>query len=199
MAQDPAVSSVHGNLLMVAIAVILAFLVLLLALAMLSGLWGSHCPAPPLIQITEVFHTEQGKMNLASRITIENRHCVEYRNRDLKAVFFRNGEELFARINTLNGYDFIPTQHFGVSTIGGAGCRNDFFSPGEKILIDLKNGYYRPGDRIELRIYQRSADSRPAPITGDLTDWGYISEWLDENVHSEKSGYRLISQHQVLG
>lgn len=199
MAQDPAVSSVHGNLLMVAIAVILAFLVLLLVLGMLSGLWGSQSLAPPLIQITDVFHTEKGKMNLASRIAIMNRHCVEYRNRDLKAVFFRNGEELFARINTLNGHNFIPTQHFGVSTIGGAGCSNDFFSPGEKILIDLKNGYYRPGDRIELRIYQRSTDTRPAPITGDLTDQAYMSTWLDEHIYSEKSGYRLISQHQVLG
>lgn len=196
MERDPAVSSVHGNLLMVIIVVIIAAILLLYVMGMMDGLGGTRTLAPPLIQITAVFHTKQGVMNLASQVAIENKYTVEYPNKDLQAEFLCNGKQLLANIFTLHGPGFIPTHHFGVSTIGGAGCSGDYFSPGEKILIDLKNGYYRPGDTVELRIYQRSDDTSVAPITGLITDDSYMEEWKKKNLYSERKGYRLISQHR---
>ena len=196
MKRDPAASSVHGVISMVAVVVILAAMVFLLIMGMLSFLDSSDSLAPPLIQITLVDHTKQGKMNLASRVTIQNMDSIEYPNKDLQAEFRCNGKELLADIFTLHGTDFIPTHHFGVSTMGGAGCSGDYFSPGEKILIDLTNGYYHPGDTVELRIYQRSSDSRPSPILGQVSDRDYMDDWFAENYYSPRDGYRLISQHR---
>jgi hypothetical protein len=70
-----------------------------------------------------------------------------------------------------------------------------YFSPGEKIEINLKNGRYRPGDQVELRIYEKSGDSSFTPIMGDITDSGYMQEWIEENFYSKHPGYRIISQH----
>ena len=198
MERDPAISSVHGGMLMVAVVVILSILVLLIVMGMMGVFGGSNTLAPPLIQITVVNHTQHGVMNLASRVTIENKHTVEYPNKDLQAEFLCNGKELLANIFTLHGPGFIPSHHFGVSTIGGPGCSGDYFSPGERILIDLKNGYYRPGDTVELRIYQRSGDTSVAPITGLITDHSYMEEWQEENLYSQRKGYRLISQHRFV-
>jgi hypothetical protein len=138
-------------------------------------------------------------MKLASRIVIQNTGTKEYRNRLLQAKFYCNNKKLYAFINTLHGEDFIPSQHFGVSTIGGSGCRGEYFSPGEMILIDLKDGYYAPGDLVELRIFQNSSgySYRTAPITGSLTDKKYMKEWLDENVFFSGQGYHILSQDRV--
>jgi hypothetical protein len=136
-------------------------------------------------------------MKLASRVFITNTHSVEYKNRDLMAVFLRNGKELYAEIHTLHGEGFIPTQHFGVSTIGGSGCRGEYFSPGEKIEINLKNGYYAPGDLVELRIYQKSTDTSLTPFIGTPKYIDEMNEWAEENFFSNHPGYRIISQHKV--
>ena len=153
--------------------------------------------APPLIEVTSVLHTTaSGSTQQASRIFIRNTHSVEYKNRDLMAEFYKNNKKLYARIYTLHGVGFIPTHHFGVSTIGGAGCRDDYFSPGEEIEINLKDGYYAPGDLVELRIYQKSGDTSYLPLIGNLLDSHYMDEWLGENFYSEHKGYRLISQHR---
>jgi hypothetical protein len=197
MRKDLADSPVISSILMIAILLILFILLLLAFLSLFGGLNGSGALAPPLIKVTDVYHnTTGGTYNFASRVVIENTCTTEYSNQDLMAVFFCNDEELYAVINTLHGEDFIPSHHFGVSTIGGSGCRGQYFSSGEKILVDLKNGYYEPGSLVELRIYQRSTDTRVAPITGSLLDTRYMTGWLQENVYSTKKGYRLISQHK---
>ena len=136
-------------------------------------------------------------MKLASRVFIENTNTADYKNRDLMAVFLRDGKELYAEIHTLHGEGFIPTQHYGVSTIAGSGCRGDYFSPGEKIEINLKNGYYAPGDEVELRIYQKSGDTSLTPFIGNLVNSHDLNEWVEENFYSEHPGYRIISQHKV--
>lgn len=199
MPRECGVSPVIGCLLLVALVFILALILFLAYLGMFSNLFGPFALAPPLIKVTSVLHTTpQGAMKLASRVFIENTNMVEYKNRDLMAVFLRNGEELYAVINTLHGEGFIPTQHFGVSTIGGSGCRGEYFSPGEKIEINLKNGYYAPGDQVELRIYQKSGDRSMSPFIGNPANMRDMNEWVEENFYPEHPGYRIISQHKVI-
>lgn len=197
MGREPAVSPVIGVILIVLLVVIIIAIFCLFLFGML------HMPefcdklAPPLIVVTSVLHTTpSGHTQQASRVFIENTNAIEYKNRDLMAEFFKNRKKLYARIYTLHGTDFIPTQHFGVATIGGSGCRDDYFSPGERIEINLKDGYYGPGDLVELRVYQKTSDMSLTPLTGNLLHWDYIQDWLGENFYSEHRGYRIISQHQ---
>lgn len=153
MDSDNADSPVIGIILIIALLFILFLILLLYLTGMLSGFYGQVTLAPPLIQVTSVLHyTPDGEMKLASRVAIMNTDTKEYKNRDLIAVFYRNKKKLYAVINTLHGEGFIPTQHFGVSTISGSGCKGEYFSPGEGILIDLKNGYYAPGNLVEMRV-----------------------------------------------
>lgn len=198
MRQEDGDSPVLGHVLIIGLVIILGAILLLAYLGMLNGFFSSFALAPSPIQITSVLHTTpQGAMKLASRVFVKNTNTVEYKNGDLMAVFLRNGEELFAEIHTLHGEGFIPTQHYGVSTIGGSGCRGDYFSPGEMIEINLKNGYYAPGDEVELRIYQRSSDTKMVPFIGNPVNMNDMSEWVNENLHPGHPGYRIISQHKV--
>lgn len=192
-------SQIYSIFLIILIMILLFFVILSYCLGFFNRFFEQPTLAPAIIQVISVSHIfGHGSTNLASRVSIQNMGRIEYRNRDLQAVFFRNEKKLFAIINTLHGENFVPTQHFGVSTMGGSGCRGEFFSPGEKILIDLKNGYYAPGDRVEVRIYQRNSGSSPTsyPITGLLTDSGFMKSWLDENIYSSRPGYHLLSQHR---
>ena len=197
MHREPAVSPVVGVILTVCIVILLVSLILAYLLGYLNAFTPANRLAPPLIQVTSVLHTTAaGTMKDASRVFIQNKDSVEFKNRDLMAEFYKGHEKLYARIFTLHGADFIPSHHFGVSTMGGAGCSKEYFSPGEMIEINLKDGYYAPGDLVELRIYQRSSDTSCTPLTGNVGDDEYMQDWLKENYYSEHKGYRIISQHQ---
>ena len=143
-----------AHILLIALVIFIGAILLAYCLGFLLGFFGEHPLAPPLFKVTSIVHTSpSGTMNLASRVFIENSVMTEFRNRDLMAEFYRNDKELYAKIYTLHGEGFVPTQHIGVATMGGSGCRGEYFSPGEKIEINLKNGQYHPGDKVELRIY----------------------------------------------
>ncbi len=197
MHREPAVSHVVSTIFLVVIVVGIIAVILAFLLGFLTALTPASRLAPPLIQVTSVIHTTaSGTMKDASRVFIQNKDSTEFKNRDLMAEFYKGREKLYARIFTLHGADFIPSHHFGVSTMGGAGCSNDYFSPGEMIEINLKDGYYAPGDLVELRIYQRSSDISNIQLTGNVGDDKYMQEWLKENYYSDHKGYRIISQHQ---
>lgn len=196
--RDRGDSPVLSEVMILGLVLILGLIILAYLLGLISGLFPDGMLAPPIIKITAVLHTSaSGTMNLAIRVFIENTGAVEYKNRDLIAVFLRNGEEIYAEISTLHGEGFIPTQHFGVATMGGAGCRGEFFSPGEKIEINLNNGRYRPGDRVEVRIYQKSSDQSLIPLTVSIGNPRDFQEWVEEVFYSRHPGYRLISQHSI--
>lgn len=198
ISRDPADSNTTGHILLIALAVFLGMILLVFCLALLSGFFEGLSLAPPLFKVTSVIHTSpSGTMNLASRIFIENTVMTDFKNRDLMAEFYRNGKELYAKIYTLHGEGFIPTQHIGVATMGGSGCRGEYFSPGEKIEINLKNGQYYPGDMVELRIYEKTGDTASAPILKSVADPTYLDEWVREYFYPDHKGYRIISQHKV--
>lgn len=144
---------------MVAIVILLAALVLLMIHIPDFNL--SHLnPEPSFIEIKSVRHvSESGAMNYDSKVTLYHNGTLSYPNDELYAVFYRNNEKIPCVIDTLNGFRFISSHHFGVQTIGGLGCQGQFWNPREKIAIDFSDGTFRPGDLITVEIFQR-----PKPV-----------------------------------
>ncbi|MDD1723845.1 MAG: type IV pilin N-terminal domain-containing protein [Methanospirillum sp.] len=192
MTREHAVSHVQGVLLMVCITVLLFLLIMAFLLGFLPLVRYDNTLAPPLIKIIAINHHGA---KLEGHVTIQSFSSVNLNNDDLQAILYANKKKVLANIFTLHGTDFIPTHHFGVKTISGSGCREKYFSPGEIIVIDLKNGYIKPGDSIELRIYQKSDDKSITPVRGNILDDAYMAEYVSENIFSPLQGYRLYSQH----
>jgi hypothetical protein len=147
-------SHIIGELLMVIIILMLAVLVLLMF--QFPDFFLHPFLIPAFIEIRGVYHTnEQGAMNLDSRVILFNNGTDSFENDNLKAVFYRNGEKLSCTINTLNGYNFIPTHHMGIQTMGGTGCQGTLWSPHQKIALDFTDGTFRPGDRVTVDIVRK--------------------------------------------
>lgn len=187
---DEAGSSIQGNILMLTIVVIMGSVLLFLVMGLFSLDLFHDSLAPPIIKIIGINHNGA---KFESQVVIRSFSPDELDNNLLMARLKVNGDYLLAHIYTLHGYDFIPTRHFGVKNIGGSGCSGQFFSPGETIVIDLKNGYIHPGDIIELRIYQKS-DSRNYLPPGNLLDEDYMEEYEAEYIFSQMKDYRIFSQ-----
>jgi archaellum component FlaF (FlaF/FlaG flagellin family) len=149
------VSDTHGVLILVGVTVILAVLVLLMVLAMIPS-WSWAEPSQPPIIITGVSHTSAatGKMTYASRVTILNNGSTVYENDYLKAEFYVNGQRV-SIVQTLNGYRFIQSHHYGVKTVGGEGCRTQYWNPGERIDIDLSDATFYPGAEVRLEVIDK--------------------------------------------
>jgi len=78
-----------------------------------------------------------------------------YENDMLSAKIYKDDLLMNCRITTLNGHNFIPTNHIGVQTIGGTGCSSNLWYPGERTKIDISNGLIRPGDSIRFDVIQK--------------------------------------------
>jgi len=173
---DEAVSSLQANLLLVALAMILAALVLLMF--HLPSLDLDMTGAPCIFEIDSINHLDEDGHTLKydSRVTLrynstptspdvrdpvylmrEYLRCREdnadrtawYVKDDLSAQFFRNGEPLFVRIPTLDAHEFIPTHHYGVQYMKGT---DSHWCPGGRITIDFTDGTFRPGDVVRVEI-----------------------------------------------
>ena len=189
---DEAESTTYGTMLMVVIVVIFFFILAAILLGFLTILRFDDSLAPPHVKIISVNHGTKYE----SQVAIRSFATEELENDSLRAKIFVNDEELLACIYTLHGHDFIPTRHFGVKYMGGSGCRGAYFSPKESIVIDLKNGYIRPGDEVTLFIYQKYDGDVSYPITGNLLDRIYMERYLMEYIFKDMEGYRLYSEHR---
>jgi len=192
MRYDEADSSSHGNILLVAIVIIAGVLLLAFLLGFLNFFPGDDSLAPPIIQIIGVNHGTK----FESQVTIRSFVKEDLENDKLRAKIFVNDEELLACIYSLNGHNFIPTHHYGVKYIGGSGCKGLYFSYKESIVIDLKNGYIKPGDEVVLYIYQKYDGDISCPIPTKLLNRKYMEKYLDEFVFKGMEGYRLYSEHR---
>lgn len=154
---ETALSDTHGVFLMVALTVILAVIVLLMLLSMLPT--GSWVEPEPAIIITEISHVNAGAgaMTYASRITLKNNSSTTFENDHLKAVIYVNGYKSCI-IQTLNGHLLIPSHHYGVKTLGGEGCRDRFWNPGEEMTADLTDGTFYPGAEVTLKILDKEGE-----------------------------------------
>jgi flagellin-like protein len=149
-----AVSPVLGVAIMVVVTVILAAIIYALFFQPIK-----LCdPFPSAdIKILEIHDYNKGGHTLvyASRVLLQNTGTKMYRNRRLAAQFYRDEVPVKCHIETLHGTDFIPTIHNGVKTMGGAGCSLEHWEPNEKVLIDLRDRTYMPGQTARVDIIDK--------------------------------------------
>lgn len=148
---EDAVSSPVGTILMVALTILLAALMLFI---MFPSLFDAAVPSP--IQITAVRHYDEqtGRLNFDSRVILVYKGEKRLNNTCLRAVFYRNEQQVPAVISTLNGYQFINTVHTGVQWIGGEGCRDGGWCPDQMVSIDLADHTFIPGDVVRLDVIE---------------------------------------------
>lgn len=153
--KDRGSSNPLATILLVAITLLLALLVLLLCPSLQFD-FGEVMKPPSFIEIRSIIHTnDQGALTYDSRVVLFHNGTKSYPNDDLTATFYKNGQKVPCVIETLNGFKFIKTHHFGVQTMSGTGCREDKWNPHEKIAIDFADGTFHPGDTITVEIYQK--------------------------------------------
>lgn len=149
-------SQTTATILLIAITIILAALVLLM-FHMPPLFWEKP---PSFLEIQKIYFTnEQGILNYDSRVLLMHHGTASLVNNNLTASFYRNGEQVPCRISTMNGHNFISTVHIGVQTMGGLGCSGTTWEPGEKIIIDLTDETFHPGDSVRVDIFQKPADT----------------------------------------
>jgi len=140
-------------MLMLAVTFLLALLVLLLIPAMP---YQYDPTVPAIFKIIQIRHDDgSGHINYDSRMTIINTGIVGFKNRNLEAETYRNGVRLDCRIPTFQGGEFVPTPHFKIQTLGGPGASGATWGPNEMVVIDFKNGVFRPGDVVTFEVYDR--------------------------------------------
>jgi FlaG/FlaF family flagellin (archaellin) len=159
--RDSAMSPVMATTLLVAITIILAAIIaaMLLYWPLLQFF---STPVPAIFTITNIDSTDEitKKINFDSRVIIINSGTASYQNKNLKAIFYKNGVKVNANIQTLNGHDFISTVHTGVQWMGGMGCEGLTWTPGEMTAIDLNDGTFRPGDSVQIDIIDNSTTNQ---------------------------------------
>jgi hypothetical protein len=157
ISNNRAISPVVADILMVGIVMILAIFVLLLF--HLPSFYYIEPEISSDLQIKGVYHVnEYGYLNYDSRVILINNGIEAHENGALYAEFYRNGEKVSCNIETMNGYDFISSHHYGVQTMGGTGCCGQFWNPNEKIALDFTDLTFRPGDIIKMDIFQRPSN-----------------------------------------
>jgi hypothetical protein len=149
---DIAGSNSIGTILIVLITLILAALVLLLF--HIPSLEFNISPIPAIFIITSIENIDEitGIMNYDSRLILLHSGSLNYNNGNLKASLFKNGQPVNCNIETMNGHDFISTSHFGIQWMGGAGCSDTSWTPGEMTAIDFTDGTFQPGDSVQIDI-----------------------------------------------
>ncbi|HQA81502.1 MAG TPA: type IV pilin N-terminal domain-containing protein [Methanoregulaceae archaeon] len=153
-----ATSPVIAEILMIGIVMILAIVVLLMIFVPSFSFFEPE--APSTLQIMGVYHqNEYGYLNYDSRVILVNKGEDRYVNGELHATFYKNDVKVPCTIETMNGNEFISTHHYGVQTIGGSGCRGEFWNPNEKIAIDFSDFTFRPGDEIKMEIFRKPSNS----------------------------------------
>jgi len=144
---------------MVAVTLLLALIVLLMMNIFLPA-WNPDKGIPEIFTITAIESTDEvtGHMNFDSRVILLHTGVTDYKNDNLKARFFKNGQPVSSSIVTMNGHDFISTSHFGVQWMGGSGCSGTTWIPGERICIDFSDGTFHPGEHVRVDIIDKEKD-----------------------------------------
>lgn len=141
-----------GGILCIAITMMLAVLVLLFFNMPNFLLQDSEVPA--IFKITTIRHTnENGNLNYDSYMVVVNSGAVGYKNQNLYAKTYKSDILLDCVISTMNGHDFISSQHFGVQNLAGFGAKGATWYSNSMIWIDYTDKTFHPGDEITLEVY----------------------------------------------
>jgi hypothetical protein len=157
---DDATSYQIGVILSVVITVILALIVLLL-LQVQPFSWNMEKGIPVIFTITSIESVDEmtGHMNYDSRVLLLHTGKTDVQNKNLKAIFSKNGQLVPCVIATMNGNDFISTIHTGVQWMGGPGCSGALWSQGEPLCIDFSDGTFHPGDKVQMDIVDKETNA----------------------------------------
>jgi len=155
---DDATSYPIGVILSVAITVMLALIVLLLLQVQPFTLNVEKIPVIFTITSIESVDELTGHMNYDSRVLLLHTGKTDFQNKNLKAIFSKNGQLVPCVIATMNGNDFISTVHSGVQWMGGPGCSGALWSQGEPICIDFSDGTFHPGDNVQMDIVDKETN-----------------------------------------
>jgi hypothetical protein len=180
---DRASTHITSIILMIGITFVLAMLVLLLCLGFLIS--QGDAQIPDFFKIVNVNHfDDNGKLDYNSYVVIKNTGKNSYRNLFLYVKLFVNGKPVDCNLMTLNADAYCHSFHYGVDTIGGLGAEGGMkeplskWYPGQELYIDFSDGTFRPGDTIQIEIYDRksgnliSRDTYP-PAKKYTTKWFY--------------------------
>lgn len=150
-APDRGDSHTLATLFLVIIVVLLAALV---ALFFKMPSFTTATLIPSFLHVLQVLHTsENGLLNYDSRVILINNGTETLENNLLRAEFYRNNTRIPATVETMNGYQFISTRHYGVERMWGLGCQGSTWEPKEKIGLDFSDRTFHPGDRIRVDFF----------------------------------------------
>ncbi len=147
---ESGVSPIVGVVLLVAVTVILAALIL--ALFSLPHLCNPFPPTEFEIVVIHDYNEEATVLNYDSRVLIRYNGARALPNRHLSARFYVDGIPIKNTISTFHGEEFIPTHHFGVELMKGEGCKGEKWLQNEFVLIDFKDGTFKPGHTVRVEI-----------------------------------------------
>lgn len=177
MRRDSAISPSIATVLLVLLTVLIAAILLLLCMGMINFSMDTYEPVPEIIVIQEIHHkNEQGVITWAGRLYLvhkgrEEKPVVERNNNrfsyvvkeydpiilsDHCAVIYINGIRQPIIISTLQGSEFIPTHHYGVSKLAGIGISGYEWMAGEWAWIDLRDEIITENDEVTLEIIRNS-------------------------------------------
>lgn len=146
-----------GGILCIAITMMLAVLVLLLFQMPNFILQDSEVPA--IFKITAIRHTNgDGKLNYDSYMVVVNSGVKGFENQNLYAKTYKNDIPLDCVISTMNGHDFISSQHFGVQNLAGFGAKGVTWYSNAMIWIDYTDKTFHPGDEITFEVYDNKTN-----------------------------------------
>ena len=167
---ENAVSPILSVLLMVALVVVLVLV--LLSLFSFPQLCDPLPPSTIKIVMIHDYDETGATLNYDSRVLLQYTGTARLPNAPLSASFYVDDRLLKNRITTFHGKAFIPSHHYGVERMGGLGCQGTFWASGAFILIDFKDGTFRPGQVVRLEvtsattgcIISRDYYRAPAPV-----------------------------------
>ena len=172
---EEAVSQVNGIILLVVITIIAAMLLLILCLGFQMPHGDDEIQNNFKIMNINHYDEINGKLDYNSYITLINNGKTSYRNLYLSVKLFVNGKPVDCNLMTLNADAYCHSFHYGVDTIGGLGTEGGMMDslskwyPGQELYIDFSDGTFRPGDTIQIEIYDKttgkiiSRDTYPPP------------------------------------
>ncbi|HOT94231.1 MAG TPA: hypothetical protein PK089_03475 [Methanoregulaceae archaeon] len=147
---EDCVSPVVGVLLLVVVTIVL--ILLILALFSLPHLCNPFPPRQFEIVTIHDYDEDRPILNYDSRVLLRYTGSEPIPNRPLSGRFFVDGVPIRSVVTTFHGQDFIPTHHFGIERMGGLGCQGERWVPGAFVLIDFKDGTFRPRQRVRTEI-----------------------------------------------
>ncbi|KAF1076950.1 hypothetical protein [Methanogenium sp. MK-MG] len=155
---ERAVSEVTGHLLMVIIMVIAAIIILQsVHMPELDWEYTEQYTEPPVIfSITSI---KSISPTFESRILLRNIVKKDFKNRELSAKIYRNGELLPCTIETLNTHEFTSTVHYGAKLLWGQGGSGDLWNYNQMLGMDLSDRFIHPGDIIRVDIIETATDT----------------------------------------